>query len=612
MGSVLLFDAARMKQIEDTTVVSGLVGLDGHLLLLQRDGVQIDAGYVKGDDGQDGIPGTNGTNGTNGKDGLIAAGMILDWPSGVPAPIFAKDCNGAAVSRSLYSALYGVVGNKYGSGDGSTTFNLPDFKTEQVVLGEAYRGNLAQYVLTASFTDIPGMSVTAKSDGSPVRVDISQILANGGSGADRVATVQLLCDNVVVAIWNNNRIALSGGGDERYTFAQALEHTPGAGSHTWKVQAVASISSAVVAHHGTIVVNQVNPTGMKKIIVVSDQGTPNTYIPEGMAFGIGMIVAWPGVAGAPIPANTLELNGQTVSASVYSGLAALFPAWVQGTDLTLPDLRKRTIAGHLTGDAKFGTLGGMIGADSHLLTANQSGIRPHSHAITGRSTSGAGGSGDNMMRGTGGVDPNFRTSTFVGTTESYNSPAAEPNALEAHNNVQPTYIGRWLIIASDGAGEFSPTVQASLTARVAELETRPIGRVSRLNGVAYNSGVWNLLNDTANWLAQSPLEGFAPFNGTWVVPVDGIYAIDAQFYWAAAINTIIQINKNSTVVNAGVIMTATSVGTAGYTAVQVAGERKLAAGDVLRLWLYGGPYSGGATLYAGNGNEFGIRLVRKL
>jgi microcystin-dependent protein len=35
-------------------------------------------------------------------------------------------CNGQAISRTTYSALWAVLGTKYGSGDGSTTFNLPN------------------------------------------------------------------------------------------------------------------------------------------------------------------------------------------------------------------------------------------------------------------------------------------------------------------------------------------------------------------------------------------------------------------------------------------------------------------------------------------------------
>ena len=37
-------------------------------------------------------------------------------------------CNGAAVSRSTYSALFTVVSSLYGNGDGSSTFNVPDLR----------------------------------------------------------------------------------------------------------------------------------------------------------------------------------------------------------------------------------------------------------------------------------------------------------------------------------------------------------------------------------------------------------------------------------------------------------------------------------------------------
>lgn len=37
-------------------------------------------------------------------------------------------CNGAAVSRSLYARLFSVIGTAYGTGDGSTTFNVPDYR----------------------------------------------------------------------------------------------------------------------------------------------------------------------------------------------------------------------------------------------------------------------------------------------------------------------------------------------------------------------------------------------------------------------------------------------------------------------------------------------------
>lgn len=37
-------------------------------------------------------------------------------------------CDGSAVSRETYVALFSVIGTMFGEGDGSTTFNLPDFR----------------------------------------------------------------------------------------------------------------------------------------------------------------------------------------------------------------------------------------------------------------------------------------------------------------------------------------------------------------------------------------------------------------------------------------------------------------------------------------------------
>lgn len=36
-------------------------------------------------------------------------------------------CDGSAVSRTTYAALFAVIASTWGAGDGSTTFNLPNF-----------------------------------------------------------------------------------------------------------------------------------------------------------------------------------------------------------------------------------------------------------------------------------------------------------------------------------------------------------------------------------------------------------------------------------------------------------------------------------------------------
>lgn len=46
-----------------------------------------------------------------------------------PAPTGWLYCQGQAVSRTTYSALFSILSTTYGSGDGSTTFNLPDLRS---------------------------------------------------------------------------------------------------------------------------------------------------------------------------------------------------------------------------------------------------------------------------------------------------------------------------------------------------------------------------------------------------------------------------------------------------------------------------------------------------
>nr|WP_276554567.1 phage tail protein [Pseudomonas peradeniyensis] len=42
------------------------------------------------------------------------------------APTGTLRCNGAAVSRTTFAALFAAIGTSFGAGDGATTFNLPD------------------------------------------------------------------------------------------------------------------------------------------------------------------------------------------------------------------------------------------------------------------------------------------------------------------------------------------------------------------------------------------------------------------------------------------------------------------------------------------------------
>lgn len=55
------------------------------------------------------------------------AGVIKMY-GGTTAPSGYLACDGSAVSRTTYATLFAAIGTAHGAGDGTTTFNVPDFR----------------------------------------------------------------------------------------------------------------------------------------------------------------------------------------------------------------------------------------------------------------------------------------------------------------------------------------------------------------------------------------------------------------------------------------------------------------------------------------------------
>ena len=77
------------------------------------------------------LPSTNtpidSTNLNNNFNYTTPIGGIIEF-AGSTAPTGWLICDGQAISRTTYSDLFQVIGTTYGTGDGSTTFNLPNLK----------------------------------------------------------------------------------------------------------------------------------------------------------------------------------------------------------------------------------------------------------------------------------------------------------------------------------------------------------------------------------------------------------------------------------------------------------------------------------------------------
>jgi len=72
-----------------------------------------------------GFPISGGASSSTGV--VIPTGAIIIFPTDNPPTGF-LECDGSAISRTTYSNLFSAIGTTYGNGNGSTTFNIPDYR----------------------------------------------------------------------------------------------------------------------------------------------------------------------------------------------------------------------------------------------------------------------------------------------------------------------------------------------------------------------------------------------------------------------------------------------------------------------------------------------------
>ncbi len=89
----------------------------------------------------------------------VPTGAVLDF-GGIAAPTGFLLCAGQAVSRVDFSALFAVIGTAFGAGDGTTTFNLPDYRS-RTGFGKDDMGGTAANRITSAVSGINGATLGA-------------------------------------------------------------------------------------------------------------------------------------------------------------------------------------------------------------------------------------------------------------------------------------------------------------------------------------------------------------------------------------------------------------------------------------------------------------------
>ncbi len=125
----------------------------------------------------------------------VPAGIVSAF-AGVTAPSGWLMCYGQAVSRTEYSALFTALNTTYGSGDGSTTFNIPDMRGRAIAgvdnMGGTDAGRLSIANTLGTATGTETVTLTSAESGVPAHAHANTVTNNavtsGSHSADHSHT----------------------------------------------------------------------------------------------------------------------------------------------------------------------------------------------------------------------------------------------------------------------------------------------------------------------------------------------------------------------------------------------------------------------------------------
>lgn len=127
---------------------------------------------------------------TYGSFDVMPPGLIIPY-AGVNTPSGYILCNGQAISRTAYARLFSIISTLYGSGNGTTTFNVPDLRS-RFPIGAGQGTGLTNRPLASTggleaITDVPAHTHTSNANGgSQANPGYGLVYFNGQNTANSV------------------------------------------------------------------------------------------------------------------------------------------------------------------------------------------------------------------------------------------------------------------------------------------------------------------------------------------------------------------------------------------------------------------------------------------
>lgn len=150
----------------------------------------------------------------------LPPGVWLPY-GGTAAPSGWLLCDGSAVNRTTYSALFTAIGIAYGAGNGTTTFNVPDMRG-RVVAGRDDMGGSAASRLTSTTMTPNGTTLAAVGGSQTHTLITAELAAHSHSVTDSGHTHSITQSGNT---GSNVFIGGSGGGNSLWSLAAAATAT---------------------------------------------------------------------------------------------------------------------------------------------------------------------------------------------------------------------------------------------------------------------------------------------------------------------------------------------------------------------------------------------------
>lgn len=297
--------------------------------------------------------------------------------------------DGSAISRSTYADLYAVVGTGYGSGDGSSTYNVPDSRgratvnlsasdTEFNSIGKTPGEKTHQITLAEMPSHQHQQYVTANSGGTGVRND-----------------------------WVRD-----GGGGSYY-------------------QGVGTATTG-----GSAAYNVIQPSIVKQFAIKYRVATGTTST---TAAGTTLQGYW-----SSAPTGYVVEDGSAVSrttyASLFANIGTTYGAGDGSSTFNLPDSRGRVGVNKNSSDTQFATLGQKFGEKTHLLTIAELVSHNHAEIITAATSAGPG------------IRTDYSSDNAGAYPYDQGAQTGSMGSSQAHNVIQPSIVKLSVIKTTAGSG----------------------------------------------------------------------------------------------------------------------------------------------------------------